>query len=100
MKSFRYAGGCLVRCPRSRGGGALTGRLSSGGGALTGGLLSSTGGVTGLLLTTGVSSSCSFLNSLDGAPPRGGFALPESKQVPEVVALDLALGAMSALLLR
>jgi len=61
MKSFRYAGRCLVRCPRSREGGVLNG-----------GLLSSTGGVTGLLVT-GVSSLCFSLISPDRAHPPGGF---------------------------
>jgi len=63
-KSFRYAGGCLVHCPRSKESGVLTG----GGGVLTSRLLRSTGGVTGLLVT-GVSSFRSSLISPDGAPP-------------------------------
>jgi len=87
MKSFRYAGGCLVCCPRFRESGVLTG-----------GLLSSTGGVTGLLVT-GVSLFCSSLISLDGAPSSGGFALPDPFQVPGVMALGLALEMADALLL-
>jgi len=68
-KSFRYAGGYLVRCPRSKEGGVRAGGggvVTGGGGVLTSGLLRSTGGVTGLLVT-GVSS----LISPDGAPPPG-----------------------------
>jgi len=88
-KSFRYVGGCLVRCPRSKKSGVLAGED----GVLTGGRLCSTGGVTGLLVT-GVSA----LISSDGAPHReGGFALPDPSQVPEVVALGLALWAVGAL---
>jgi len=86
MKSFKYAGGCLVRCPRSKEGGVLTGGLSS-----------STGGVTGLSVT-GISSLCCSLVSLDGAPPGGeGFALPDPVWVPEVMASDLALETADAL---
>jgi len=68
-KSFRYAGGCLVRCPHSKEGGVIAGGdgvVTGGGSVLTGGLLRSTGGFTGLL-ATGVSS----LISPDGAPPWG-----------------------------
>jgi len=87
MQSFRYAGGCRVRCPHSKKGGVLTG-----------GLLSSTGGVTGLLVT-GVSSFRSFLISPDGDPPPGGFALADLSQVLEVVAPGLAMETVDALLL-
>jgi len=87
MKSFKYAGGCLVRCPHSREGGVLTG-----------GLANSTGGVIGLLVT-GISSLCSSLISPDGAPPRGVFALSDPARVPEVMASDLALETADALLL-
>jgi len=73
MKSFKYAGGCLVRCPRFK----ETGVLAGGDGVVT--------GVFSLIST-------------DGAPPRGGgFALPDPSQVPEVVVLGLALEAVNAL---
>jgi len=79
---LKYAGGCLVRCPHSRGGGALTGELSS-----------STGGVPGLLVTG------SSLVSPDGAPPLWGFALSDPARVMEVMVSGLALEAANALLL-
>jgi len=87
MKSFKYAGDCLVCCPRSREGGILTGGLSR-----------TTGGVTGLSVT-GISSLCSSLISPGGAPPRGDFALPDPAQVPKVMAADLVLETVDALLL-
>jgi len=48
-KSFKYAGGCLVRFPRSRGGDVLAGEdgvATEGGGVLTSGLLCSTSGAS------------------------------------------------------
>jgi len=71
-----------VRCPHSRGDGALTGEL-----------LSSTGSVS-CPLVTGFS-----LIPPDGAPPPWGFALPGPARVPEVTASGLALEAADALLL-
>jgi len=102
MKSFKYAGGCLVRCPRSRESGVLAGGsgvVTNGDGALTGGLLCSTGGVSGLLVTVVSSPRSPDLREEVQNPPRGegGFALPGPTQVPEVVALDLALGVVGAL---
>jgi len=89
MKSLRYAGGCLIRCPLLRGGLILVvdvgggegsveegGVVSVGGGmvvwvgvAPANGLLLSAGGVSGLLSTI---ASPSLLLSPDGAPPEGG----------------------------
>jgi len=88
MKSFKYAGGCLVRCPHFREGGVLTGGLSS-----------STGGVTGLLVT-GSSPICSSLIFPGwSSSPGGGFALPDPARDPEVMVSDLALETADTLLL-
>jgi len=73
-------GGCLLRCPLSRGGSALTG-----------GLPSFTGDVFCLI------SAVSSLVSSDEAPPPWGFALPDPARVLEVVASGLALEAADAL---
>jgi len=85
MKSFKYAGGCLVCCPRSRRGGVLSGRL-----------LSFTGGVAGLL----VYFFALLFSGFSGWGPllRGGFVLPDPARVPEVMASDPALEMVDVLL--
>jgi len=74
IKSVRYAGGCLVYCPE--------GVVTVGGGVLTRGRLRLTSGTSSLFVTVAV-----FLVSAYGAPPAGGFALPDLCPILEVVAV-------------
>jgi len=73
-KSFKYGGGFLVRCPRSRGGDTLAGLF-----------VGASNGVSTSPLV--VISSC----SPDEPLPPWGFALPEPVRFPEVVESDLAV---------